>query len=54
MRILQFILVSLVNILFASADPNLFGSRKRRKEKNRLAGEFKSMAAETQGEIDDA
>lgn len=53
MKILQFILVSLVNVLFTSADPNLFGSRKRRKEKKRLANEFKGMAAETQKEIDE-
>jgi len=52
MRILQFILISIVNVLFTSADPNLFGSRKRRKEKTRLANEFKGMAADTQGEID--
>nr|WP_319265285.1 hypothetical protein [uncultured Draconibacterium sp.] len=38
--------------VFGSADPNLFGSRKRRKEKSGLAGEFKTMANDTQNEID--
>ena len=52
MKIIQFILTSIVNVLFTSADPNLFGSRKRRKAKSRLANEFKGMAAETQSEID--
>ena len=53
MKILKFILFSLVNVLFTSADPNLFGSRKRRKAKEKLAKEFKGIAADTQAEIDE-
>lgn len=52
MKSLQSILIALFNVFFTSADPNLFGSRKRRKEKERLAGEAKAYAAETQEEID--
>lgn len=52
MKILQFILDSIVSILFTSADPNLFGSRKRRKEKAKLAKEFKGFATEAQRDID--
>lgn len=52
MKIFQFVLASIINVLFTSADPNLFGSRKRRKKKEKLANEFKAMAKETQGEID--
>ena len=52
MKILQLIFDALVCVLFTSADPNLFGSRKRRKAKERLASEQKSLAADTQSEID--
>lgn len=52
MKIFQFILISIFNVLFTSADPNLFGSRKRRKEKAKLAKEFKARAADAQSEID--
>ena len=52
MKTLLFILSSIVNLFFSSADPNLFGSRKRRKEKASLANEYKNAAADTQLEID--
>lgn len=52
MKIINLILHSLVNALFTSADANLFGSRKRIKEKKKLAGEMKSQADQTQSEID--
>lgn len=38
--------------VYGSADPNLFGSKDRRRWKGDLAGEFKSMANNTQNEID--
>lgn len=43
----------LVNTYFTSADPNLFGSKKRREDKEGIASEFKTMAGETQKEIDE-
>lgn len=52
MRLLQFTIDAIVGMLFSSADPNLFGSRKRRKEKAKLSKEFKKMAGETQEEIE--
>ena len=52
MIVLTFILQSVVNILIFSPSPNLFGSRKRRKAKEKIAGEYKDMAKETAAEID--
>lgn len=52
MKLLQFILNTITTVFFTSADPNLFGSRKRRKGKEDLAAKFESRAADTQGEID--
>lgn len=54
MDLLKLIFTACINILFTSADPYLFGSRKRRKEKDKLSKEFKEMAADTQSEIDAA
>jgi len=52
MRLLQLILRVLVNTYFTSADPNLFGATKRRKAKEGIASEYKSMAQGTQDQID--
>lgn len=52
MRLFWHILEVLVNVFFSPADPELFGSRKRRKAKEKLAEEMKSMANKTQEEID--
>lgn len=52
MKILNLILRSVIYTLFSSATPNLFGSRKRRKEKEKLSQELKGYADETQSEID--
>jgi len=52
MRLLQLILRVLVNTYFTSADPNLFGSRRRRLGKEKIAGEYKLMAQGTQDQID--
>ena len=52
MKIINLLLRSLVCVLFTSADPNLFGSRKRRKEKEGLAKEMRADADRTQEEID--
>lgn len=52
MRALQIIYESIVNLFFTSADPNLFGSKKRRKEKEKLSNEFKGYAADIQSDID--
>lgn len=50
------LLLSIFNVLRSaysfSADPNLFGSRNRRKGKAAIASEFKAMAGDTQQEID--
>lgn len=43
----------LVNTYFRSADPNLFGSKKRREDKEGIASEYKSMAKNTQSDIDE-
>ncbi|WP_297097842.1 hypothetical protein [uncultured Draconibacterium sp.] len=51
LRILKSI-VRVVKSVYGSADPNLFGSNKRRKEKAGLAGEFKALSDNTQNEID--
>ena len=51
MRLFLLILKVLVNTYFSSADPNLFGSVKRRKGKMNIANEFKGLATDTQGEI---
>lgn len=54
MKRLEFIRLvrNVVISVYGSADPNLFGSNKRRKEKAGLASEFKTMSDKTQNEID--
>lgn len=52
MKLLLLIFRVLVNTYFSSADPNLFGSIARRKAKQNIANEYKSMATGTQDEID--
>lgn len=52
MKLLRKLIKSLLVNLFTPADPNLFGSRKRRKEKEKLAKEIKGYATDTQNEID--
>lgn len=52
MKLLHLIFMVLVNTYFTSADPNLFGSVKRRKGKQNIANEFKAMATGSQAEID--
>ena len=52
MKLLHLIFRILVNAYFSSADPNLFGSIKRREGKQNIANEYKAMATGTQGEID--
>lgn len=51
MKILKFLFELLVNTYFTSATPNLFGSKKRRKDKELIADTFKTSATETQDEI---
>lgn len=52
MKLLQLIFRVLVNAYFSSADPNLFGSIKRREGKQAIADQYKAMATGTQSEID--
>nr|WP_319571665.1 hypothetical protein [uncultured Draconibacterium sp.] len=54
MKKLKFIRLigSVIASVYGNADPNLFGSNKRRKEKSGLAGEFKALSGNTQNEID--
>ena len=52
MRILTFIKDVADTVLFSSADPCLFGSKKRIEKKHDLAQEFKEMSTGTQEEID--
>lgn len=52
MKLLHLIFRVLVNAYFSSADPNLFGSKARRTDKERVAGEYKAMATGTQDQID--
>lgn len=52
MRLFHLILRIIVNAYFTSADPNLFGSIKRREGKQNIANEYKAMATGTQAEID--
>lgn len=52
MKLLHLIFRVLVNTYFSSADPNLFGATNRRKAKQNIANEYKSMATGTQAEID--
>ena len=52
MKIFNHLLHFFINTFFSSATPNLFGSRRRRKEKESLAGSFKNYAAQTQEEIE--
>jgi hypothetical protein len=52
MKLILSIFNVLRNAYSFSADPNLFGSRKRREGKSAIANEFKTMASETQREID--
>jgi hypothetical protein len=52
MKLLLSIFNVIRNAYSFSTDPNLFGSRKRRKGKTAIANEFKTMAGETQGDID--
>lgn len=50
--IIVFVFRSVFNIFFTSCDPQLFGSIKRRKEKEKLAKQLSGYAEETQSEID--
>ena len=52
MKFLTLIFQVFYSTYFSGADPNLFGSRKRRRDKQNIANEFKSLADETQGNID--
>jgi hypothetical protein len=52
MKLLLSIFNVLRNAYSFSADPNLFGSKKRREGKSAIANEFKSMAGDTQQDID--
>lgn len=52
MKLLQLIFRVLVTAYFSSADPNLFGSAKRRKGKQSIADEYKAMSGGTQDQID--
>lgn len=52
MRLFHLILKVVINAYFTSADPNLFGSIKRRQGKQNIANEYKAMATGTQAEID--
>lgn len=52
MKALLFLSRLMISVFFSSADPNLFGSRKRRKEKAALANKMFGYAEETQNEID--
>lgn len=51
MNFLQNLLQVIISV-YGNADPNLFGSNKRRKEKAGLADEFKTLSDNTQNEID--
>lgn len=53
MKIFNHLFHSLINTFFSSATPNLFGSKKRRKEREDLSESFKTYASETQKEIDE-
>lgn len=53
MKLLSLIISVLINAYKPSADPNLFGSKNRWRSKNKLAGEFKDLAGETQSRIDE-
>jgi hypothetical protein len=52
MKLISLIFNVIKCVYLSSADPNLFGSVKRRKGKASIAGEFKSMAGDTQAEIE--
>ena len=52
MGTINFIIDVFRTALFSSADPCLFGSKKRIEKKHDLAQEFKEMAGDTQSEID--
>ena len=52
MKIFNDFLHFFINTFFSSATPNLFGSRKRRKEKEALAGNLRRSAEQTQTELD--
>ena len=52
MKLLLLIFNVLSSAYSFSADPNLFGSKHREIEKKRLGQEFKSMAGDTQAEIE--
>lgn len=52
MKIFNYFLRSIINTFFSSATPNLFGSKKRREQKERLSREYKGYAGDTQSEID--
>jgi len=52
MKILNHLSHFLINMFFSSATPNLFGSKKRREEREELSESFKKYANETQSEID--
>lgn len=54
MNIITFLASVLANVFFSSADPYIFGSRKRRKAKEKLARKFEAMAQETQADIEAA
>jgi len=51
MRLFQLILRVIINAYFTSADPNLFGSVKRRQGKQNIANQYLAMANSTQEDI---
>lgn len=51
MKLLTYFLYAVTNTFFTSATPNLFGSVKRRKEKEALAADYKQQAADTAEDI---
>lgn len=50
MKILRLIVVSFYNLLFTSADPNLFGSQKRQQAYQEQADKFYNKAEEAESE----
>ena len=51
MKLLHFIVQALISVFFSSADPNLFGSRKRRKELNSLSNKMGEQVQGIQSDI---
>src|ERR1035437_3536352 len=52
MKLLNLIIRVITATYFSSADPNLFGSKARRTDKESVADEYKAMATGTQDQID--